>query len=140
MKLKNKKTGFVTNWCIDKDIIRTCDGSIKYNSLVELNAEWEDYEEPKTHWAINQFGDVIDEVDGYMIETVDEMKQIGNYFETREEAERAVEKLKAWKRLKDKGFRITDWGVANGNELRFFGYYSTPGIKDDLDLLFGGEE
>lgn len=30
MKLRNKKTGFVTNWCIDKDVIRTCDGSIKF--------------------------------------------------------------------------------------------------------------
>ena len=28
-------------------------------------------------------------------------KSIGNYFNTREEAEKAVRKLKAWKRLKD---------------------------------------
>ena len=69
---------------------------------------------------------------------------MGNHFGTLKEAEKAVEKLKAWKRLKNKGFR-------------FLGYYSRlgetkskgeigfetddyEGIKQDLDLLFGGEE
>lgn len=108
MKLRNKKTGEIgyfcfANWNDPVLIIMDKDGVqlTKYTSLVELNEEWGDYEEPKKHYSITQFGDVVDEVDGYMSETIDEMKQIGNYFESREEAEKAVEKLKAWKRLKD---------------------------------------
>lgn len=38
---------------------------------------------------------------------------IGNCFESREEAEKAVEKLKAWKRLKDSGLKFKDWNKSN---------------------------
>ena len=65
-------------------------------------------------------------------------KEIGNCFDTIEEAEKAVEKLKAWKRLKDKGFRFT--GLSNES----IGYEIKELSGDfalDLDLLFnGGEE
>lgn len=39
--------------------------------------------------------------------------EIGNCFKTEEEAERVVEKLKAWKRLKDSGLRFKDWNKIN---------------------------
>lgn len=39
--------------------------------------------------------------------------EIGNCFQTKEEAERAVEKLKAWKRLKDSGLKFKDWNKSN---------------------------
>lgn len=39
--------------------------------------------------------------------------KIGNYFETREEAEKAVERLKAWERLKDAGLKFKDWNKSN---------------------------
>lgn len=39
--------------------------------------------------------------------------KIGNCFQTEEEAEKAVEKLKAWKRLKDSGFKFKDWNKSN---------------------------
>ena len=38
---------------------------------------------------------------------------IGNCFKSREEAEKAVEKLKAWKRLKDSGLKFKDWNKSN---------------------------
>lgn len=38
---------------------------------------------------------------------------IGNCFKTEEEAERVVEKLKAWKRLKDSGLKFKDWNKSN---------------------------
>ena len=38
---------------------------------------------------------------------------IGNCFETREEAEKAVKKLKAWKRLKESGLKFKDWNKSN---------------------------
>lgn len=38
---------------------------------------------------------------------------IGNCFKTKEEAEKAVEKLKAWKRLKDSGLKFKGWNKSN---------------------------
>ena len=73
--------------------------------------------------------------------------EIGNYFDTREEAEKAVEKLKAWKRLKDKGFRFTGFTYKDRgrmNELEIYCQLGEPpdDIEDmeDVRLLFGGEE
>ena len=38
---------------------------------------------------------------------------IGNCFESREEAEKAVERLKSWERLKDAGLKFKDWNKRN---------------------------
>lgn len=56
MKLRNKKTGEIGYFCfanwnepvliiMDKDGVQLA----KYNSLAELNSEWEDCEEPKEY-------------------------------------------------------------------------------------------
>ena len=39
--------------------------------------------------------------------------EIGNCFESREEAEKAVERLKAWERLEDAGLKFKDWNKCN---------------------------
>ena len=60
MRLKNKQTGEIgylrsTNWNETALIIMDKDGVQlgKYNSLAELNKEWEDVsEEPKEYWYI----------------------------------------------------------------------------------------
>ena len=118
MKLKNKKTGEVAevtgifNRNDKPDFVID-----SYNSLAELNKEWEDYEEPKTFWYLDEMG-VIKEFPSDMMDykgIIDNYKKIGNYFETEEEAERAVEKLKAWKRLEDKGFRFKTYSPINMN-------------------------
>lgn len=96
MKLRNKKTG---------EIVEATDFNIisDYASLAELNEEWEDYEEH--YWYV--FANAV--MYGYKGDVLeDNFKETGNYFETKEQAEKAVEKLKAWKRLKDKGFKFTD--------------------------------
>ena len=100
-----------------------------------FDEEWEDYEEPKRMWIIDTMNDRIEDFDIPINSPFN--KQIGNYFETKEEAEKAVEKLKAWKRLKDNGFEFiscsdndADFKLENGYE----------GYIYDLDLLFGGEE
>lgn len=69
----------------------------------------------------------------------------GYHFETctKEEAEEAVEKLEAWKRLKDKGFRFEGWRTADlGADKYYFAITaeSDDAGKGDLDLLFGGKE
>ena len=136
MKLKNKKTGEIREI---REIL--VDGMFKVSSLAELK-DWEDYEEPKTAWYIDPQGDIREwrnaECDDWSKE-----KAIGNYFETKEEAEKAVEKLKAWKRLKDKGLRFDGWKCTGSISFTFDNYcgYGQPiSASDDLDLLFGGEE
>lgn len=153
MKLRNKKTGETGYFCFanwDDPVLIIMDRNgiqlAKYNSLVELNAEWKDYEEPKGYWWISLVDtdvvhcveDVKDEVDKYN-------KEIGNYFETKEEAEKAVEKLKAVKRLKDKGFRFTNWefrDVLDGELVieAKLNFDNDSSIQRDLEICFGGEE
>lgn len=152
MKLRNKKTGEIKEiieiLVDDKSAIRTVRD---INSLAELNEEWEDYEEPKEHWVINTFGDVETVSKEYTDDIIDELREIGNYFETKAEAEKAVEKFKAWQRLKDKGFRFTgitrtsldmdciQFEISND----FYNEQSLINSKlnKDLVLLFsGGEE
>lgn len=68
----------------------------EYKTLAEFNKFWEDApEEPKSYWFINT---ACDEPIVHVYGEPGEMdKELGNHFETREEAERAYEKLKAWK-------------------------------------------
>ena len=161
MKLKNKKTGeigypYFQNWkeitcvIVDENAIPIAE----YTSLTKLNEEWEDYEEPKEHCFISEFGKVYSlKIIPMDKERLEWLKQIGNYFSSREEAEKTVEKLKAWKRLKDKGFRFE--GIAGmGNEIYFKANEQFTHIMvdectadktekeyiDDLMLLFRGEE
>lgn len=120
------------------------------NSLAELNEEWEDYEELEHWYSVSGTGKVSEwSTICFSTETKDKMKSIGNYFKTKEKAEKAVEKLKAWKRLKDKGFRIRRNNYRDG--MMYLHIWNdttdepTPLDKNsetfkDLDLLFGGEE
>lgn len=149
MKVQNKETGGLANLIVDKDLLRvkTDAGWADYNSLAELNEEWEDYEEPKEYWYLDLDGEINNDADVFENKTVRDMKQIGNYFATREEAERAVEKLKAWKRLKDEGFRFVSWNFEEEQMEIKLGHYlelraiCTGGIwQNDLDLLFGDSD
>lgn len=158
MKLKNKRTGEIieavivdhgAEWEI-RNMYTNEDTQI-YNSLAELNEEWEDApEEPKEYWYISDFGYVFNhEINNKSVKsTIEEMKSIGNYFETKEEAERAVEKLKAWKFLKDIGFKIEgiryrdhksyiEWSISQ--KVRD-DHFTSEAFNDALHLLFGGEE
>ena len=143
MKLRNKKTGEIVEWFNNTD-------GIFPDSLAELNAEWEDAPgEPKEYyWIRSGIGDICKTVEGFSPHD-EYRKQIGNYFETKEEAEKAVEKLKAWTRLKDRGFKFEWWKEADNrlqyNTIAFnsfaYNYEDRGQLRKDLDLLFsGGEE
>lgn len=145
MKLRNKKTGEIEEFENITKVFKFIGNQNTYDSLAELNKEWEDYEEPKEYWCIDWTGGVnsITVLDGYD-QYEDNKKEIGNYFETKEEAERAVEKLKAWKRLKDNGFKFE--GIEKrGYHIKFYQGRSYETDRQcqqamkDLDLLFGGE-
>lgn len=62
MKLRNKKTGEIVELvgCMAKNMriflrFKDLNGVFKFevNSLAELNKKWEDYEEPKDFWFID---------------------------------------------------------------------------------------
>lgn len=162
MKLRNKKTGEIHEITevvplhdMDKKFViysQTEGHNHAYKNLAELNEEWEDYEEPKEYWYIDADGEVLCEPSDNRCEFDNNCREIGNYFETEEEAEQAVEKLKAWKRLRDKGFRFTltpGVGSLDVNPGKFqieinadmpAKWFCCDGVQEDLDACFGGEE
>ena len=118
-----------------------------YDSLARLNAEWEDYEESKEYWYID-FNGEIKEFEALDFEWQGWMKEIGNYFSSREEAQKAVEKLKAFKRLQDLGFRFEgvrfrnnhnyiEWKLEPKNELTDD---ETGELLESLYKVFGGSD
>ena len=142
MKLRNKKTGEI-NW-----------GDLRldeFDSLAELNEQWEDYiETRKDWWYLGPTGLPTKMFEGQIMDPDRYKKELGeicNHFESEEEAERAAEKLKAWKRLKDKGiFFSLDTGEGGTPYIRIQSkkergtFETVRAITHDLYLLFGGEE
>ena len=168
MKLRNKKTGEIVD--LEEGFIRDtyCGSCIQlkpvaisnkegyiYGSLAELNEEWEDYKEPKEYWTISGAG-YLWVTDHMSSDTITDLREIGNLFETKEEAEKALDKIKAWKRLKDKGFDIESWATKIGDDYYKTGqivlnlnnvkdrewdeYDQIMEIKNELNILFGGEQ
>lgn len=140
MKLKNKISGEIKEFSL-------FDGNELQGgaTLESLTKEWEDApEEPKKYWFLSGRGEVKCIEDEKTVFDKDH-KFIGNYFETKEEAEKAVEKLKAWKRLKGKGFKIKGWYMPKSTlKIEIDGGFpedvSLCDVMDDLDIIFGGEE
>ncbi|MBR3139078.1 hypothetical protein IKG38_03680 [Candidatus Saccharibacteria bacterium] len=161
MKLRNKKTGHIIECsviCSDENLsprlIESNEGIPI--TLAELNEEWEDYEEPKEseyYWYIGYKNDIRRTKYHHISDFADNQvtvtrKEIGNCFESLEEAEKAVEKLKAWKRLKDGGITFKNWTINQTGTIDCFATWGdnippsrkNPTLLEDLDLLFGGEE
>lgn len=150
MKLRNKKTGQLGNFVIDKDHFECVDLDYvpEYKSLAELNAEWCDApEEPEGWWFICQKDNVYEShATNSTLRDSDADREIGNYFATKEETEAALRKLKAWKRLRGKGFVFKGWEESIIDDGTFMVACQIPednwdtDVVKDLDLLFGGEE
>jgi len=143
MKLRNKETGEAIDkletiayiqW--SKKILMVYRNSRRqriareYNSLEDFNKEWEDYEEPKGIKSVGIIGSSVH------IE-----------MSSKEEAEAAVEKLLAWQRLKEAGFKFGGWTHTPitkslaGYNLHIKAYTDKlADYMDDIQLLFGGEE
>lgn len=168
MRLKNKRTGEIIavesisslapTLVADKKTIQLTGTNTetgyrkmyRYESLTELNEEWEDVpEEPKEYWWIDTGSiPMVRKSNNPVLSTTEDIdKEIGNYFETKEEAELAVRKLKAWKRLKShdlfisKGNRtfvnVDDVFVVQNVQFRIDTYGD---VEEDLDLLFSQED
>ena len=129
MKLRNKKTGEIRE---GEDVIienlQKNGSTLNAINLDEIKEEWEDYEEPKgiqCIYCVNHFDAA--KLDGVIVG-----------FETKEEAKKAVEKLKAWKRLKDKGFEFEGGDDACISYKTDIENWSTQDLQD-FETLFGGE-
>lgn len=110
-----------------------------YTTLADLFAHWQDYEEPKEIVDVRQ--STADRAAVY-IEMANE-----------KEAEKAVEKIKALQRLKDKGFKFTYLSEGKVefkldkeySEFTYNGYddgcefYVDSDVNNDLETLFGVE-
>lgn len=155
MKLRNKKTGEIVELTTKRLNINSGSKNYGFSSLAELNAEWEDYKEPFS----TSFYTIVDGKIKYCIfyskrvagcpddawayfgdygrESIKQLKEVGLYFETKEEAEKAVEKLKAWRRLR--GLGLFRWGSLNEVKAAC-DYRHYVGIERDFEIVFGGEE
>lgn len=166
MKLRNKKTGEIIE---THAIFENAFGNIRirkkgeavvsypyeYNSLAELNNDWEDVpEEVKTYFYIS--------TDGYISESSDRdfilatnRKEFGNYFETSEQAKLALDKIKAWQEIKKDLDGELHWQTeGGGGRFSIWGHFISSGLlrdeaildnhREDLDILLknreGGEE
>jgi len=147
MKLKNKKTGKIAEFNNFYKLEESSGAQRVYCSIAELNEEWEDYEEPKEYWYIYADGDIYKDVKDD-VRKDNGCKGIGNYFPNKWEAEAVVDKLKAWKRLRDKGFRFCGHDDRDRGQLGDIVIYAEmptfeyddDSTRDDLDLLFGGKK
>lgn len=155
MKLRNKDDGRVREFGIEEGksfpyYLRDEYGNTAhFKTLAEVARYWEDYEEDELLYVIS-----AEHKSGYQCvlkedypEICKVAKELGIGFETEKECQKAVLKLKAWKRLKDKGFELsgcfdTDEGEDGEVLVMTNGYI--PHIDDDilanLEIVFGGEE
>lgn len=162
MRLKNKKTGEVGNLALNVNpnresysVLSTENGDTvcgnlvlaDYNSLAELTEEWEDMpEEPRYYYFIRSESLTVGCSPISNTRSCRNRKEIGNYFETEEETEKAIEKIKAWKRLRAKGFRFANCEIEMSEiivpEITIKAFVDTeePEALNLVNLLFGGEE
>ena len=134
MKLRNKQTGEIATLTLSSNGEELL--LMKNNEMVTRNVklsdleEWEDYEEPKgtaLRWIILTLENFIEnEPDDKWIDL--------------EDCKQMLEKLKAWERLKDKGFKFGRWQFLDDRSGVWVRGNYAPDIVDELDILFGGEE
>ena len=122
---------------------------------------WEEYREPFSKdfytifdgevkhciWYRERVAACPDDAHAYLGEygkgQINNLKSVGLYFETKEEAEKAREKLEAWERLKDKGFEIEKWEWRFGVGKAWIAMKEAcpdEEMREDLTFLFGGKE
>lgn len=158
MRLRNKKTGEIRLAEAREDGLYLYDETTEqwYKYELDLLAKWWGYyKENNYYWYIDDIG--MPSICSKHHDKTAKRKAFGNYFESGEEAKRAVEKLKAFKRLSDKGFRFDGWEDLQAemgmDDLMFFNrdVINTDNVIGfrmddyhdcikDLNICFGGEE
>ena len=95
-------------------------------------------EESREHWAIDQFGEPIN-VSGLSRLQLEKLHRLGNDFPSENATMKAIEKLRAFNRLKEKGFRITLQGC-KGKAWLEANWGNLQGDYSDVLFLFGDKE
>lgn len=109
--------------------------TIAYKTLTDFNEDWEDYKAPEEYWYISDCGRVIKGNTSGVLH-----REIGNYFETKEDTEKAVEKLKAWKRLKDKGLKVYSYSICGDDfiaECKLTNHTNYGKSMNDFQVMLG---
>lgn len=78
---------------------------------IEEQTRWKPEADQKYYFSDNDGSVGYNRWDGDHIDR--NRLEIGNCFQTVEEAEKAVERLKAWERLKNAGLKFKDWNKRN---------------------------
>lgn len=128
-----------------------------FETLKGMNEMFEDATEEPEEWYINEYNEP-EKVDfGSPIDDIESLREIGFLFKTEKETELAIRKCKAWKRLRDKGFRFDGWedlqaemsmddlmlfnrDVLNTDNIIGFRMDDYHDCIKDLNICFGGEE
>ena len=102
--------------------------SIKRNYFINNFDEWfEEIKEPEQIYYVDSLGGYVSKLEKHLLNSfptlIANLKSIGNYFETREEARKYLKYLKAKTIIKQdaKGFK-PEWN--NGWQLKFSGYWN----------------
>lgn len=116
----------------------------------ESKSEGKDVREEESKalgWRIDEHNNPEEISPGFSLEELEYLKGIGLWFNTKEETELAIRKLKAWKRLKDGGFEFNGIGfdehgmlyVKTNLHITDLNAMENPDLEPRLNLLFGGE-
>lgn len=112
---------------------------ININDIKNFDEWFEEIKEPEQIYYVDNLGGYVSKIEKNQLAIfptlIANLKSIGNYFETREEAKKYLEYLKAKTIIKQdtKGFK-PDW--SNGNETKYFGCYD----YEDERLKAGEED
>ena len=160
MKLQDKET----NEIIEIEVRRVNDKNLEDETLTTIDGEeitleklgkkFVDYIEPIEFWTIDAFRMKTAHVYEsprfrcYSDEQIANLEELGLKFDTEEEAKQALEKLKAWKRMKNDGCVPIEWRWKQDYpddacyvEVVLKCQFDAGFHDKDMDLLFrGGEE
>lgn len=113
--------------------------SIKRNYFINNFDEWfEEIKEPEQIYYVDSLGGYVSKLEKHLLNSfptlIANLKSIGNYFETREEAGKYLEYLKAKTIIKQdaKGFK-PDW--KNDDEKKYYGFWDFEENKADWTLV-----
>lgn len=106
------------------------------DNVAKMHNEW--FEEIREYFYIDSRGDIEYSRNEWNEDVVEDRKLIGNYFETKEEAEKYLEFLKAKTIIKQdtKGFK-PDWN--DKDETKYWGYWDFYKNKLDYDWDYGAK-
>lgn len=158
-KLKNKCSGEIvtpltmyydaTNekYCINYLKDDGYDAVAYYDSIFDIWEHWEVVDIKSCHYFCSNSGKIHEEQDDNPSVNYEDRKLIGNNFKTKADCEHAVEKLKAFKRLRQKGLVFCGWSIAKGkidfiideHQVAQDGIVFDDVIRD-MELLFSGND